>query len=145
MRQLRMIACVTVMVTAALLAAATVSAQAGGRVRVTRTATVMEQPRGDSLVLGSIAAGAMLQVLDSAFEVAQREQQDKANGQFSMFGATPAAAAQPDQADEAADRGLLRGVLVDVERRLVVDAQGALVPPLLQPVAHGEVRPLEPP
>jgi hypothetical protein len=63
-RQLRKIACVTVIVTAALLAAATVSAQTGGRVRVTRTATVMEQPRGDSLVLGSIAAGAVLQVLD---------------------------------------------------------------------------------
>ena len=64
MRQLRMIACVAVILMVGLFAAATASAQTGARVRVTRNATVMEQPRGDSLVLGSITAGVILQVID---------------------------------------------------------------------------------
>jgi len=50
----------------ALLVSATAAAQTPTRVRVTRIAPVMERPRGDSFVLGSVPAGTILEVLDQS-------------------------------------------------------------------------------
>lgn len=64
---MRRIACVSVVVLIVLTAASTASAQAGARVRIRdAAATVLEQPRGDSLVLGSVPAGTILLVADQA-------------------------------------------------------------------------------
>ncbi len=51
--------------------------------------------------------------------------------------------AEPDQTDQPADRDLLGGVLVEVERGGVVGAEVGLVAPLLQPLADGQVGTLE--
>ena len=53
-------------------------------------------------------------------------------------------APQRGGADESAHRGPVRGVLVEVQRCGIVRAQELLVAPLLQPLANGEVGPLEP-
>ena len=67
MRQLRMIASVALVIVATSFGAATANAQTGVRVRVIDpAATIMEQPRGDSFVLGSLAAGTVLQVVEQA-------------------------------------------------------------------------------
>jgi hypothetical protein len=47
----------------ALLASATVSAQAPIRVRVTRATVVMERARGDSVIIGRVTAGTVLEFL----------------------------------------------------------------------------------
>ena len=59
-----MIGCVAVVLLTALLVAASASAQPAGRIRVTRATAVLEQPRGDSFVLGSVAPGTVLRLLD---------------------------------------------------------------------------------
>ena len=59
-----MIASVALVIVATSFGAATANAQTGLRVSVIDpAATIMEQPRGDSFVLGSLAAGTVLQVV----------------------------------------------------------------------------------
>jgi hypothetical protein len=53
--------------------------------------------------------------------------------------------AQPGDPDQPADGRSFHRVLVEVERLLLVNAQVALLTPLLQPAAHREIGPLEPP
>jgi hypothetical protein len=65
-RPLRMIGCAAAVLLVAPLFSSTASAQTATLVRVTRTTPVMEMPRGDSFVLGTVQPGMVLEVLDQS-------------------------------------------------------------------------------
>jgi hypothetical protein len=56
---------IAIVLVAGLLLAAPVGAQTGVTIRVLRTAPVVDTPRGDGLVVGSVSAGTALEVLES--------------------------------------------------------------------------------
>ena len=60
----RIVSVATVVFLTAVLLPATASGQAGGTVRVIQTIPVMENPRGDSVVVGSAPRGMVLQVVE---------------------------------------------------------------------------------
>ena len=62
----RIVAVATVALVTVMVLPATATAQAGGTIRVTQNTQVMETPRGDSFVLGTVPVGAVFDVLEAA-------------------------------------------------------------------------------
>lgn len=61
----RILSIVTAVLVTSVLLPAMAGAQGGGTVRVTRSTPVMETPRGDSVVIGTVPSGVVLEVLES--------------------------------------------------------------------------------
>ena len=125
----RIVSIARVVLMIVVLVPAAASAQTGGTVRVKQATAVLENPRGDSLVIGSAPSGMVLEVLEAAsgwYRVAPRpEDASKMKwrrgwiradfvevvtpGTATATTAGAAAAAAPEQPSEPRDPLLLRG------------------------------------